>query len=528
MSKINDPKPEILRIEELVQQVKSGDIKLPKFQRPFVWNKSDILNLLDSIYKGYPIGSILLWLTKEHLASEKKIGDLEINERSEEYPTNYLLDGQQRLSSLCGALYWDGKDKKSNWNICFDLEKEVFLYPRDGYKIEYFPLNKLLGTFDFINQCKIFQTQPHKDKYEKNAQKLLRSIKDYKIAAVRIGDMKINEVSPIFERINSTGRQLTIVDLMRAATWSGGFDLNDTIDSVRKSLYTKNFDSVPESQILRNLAASNGYGIHKEGINKLRDCSPEKLTQTAENTIKAYKYAVDFITDELKITSYNYLPYGLQLTLLVEFFRLCSTPNNYQRNCIKKWFWKTAVTGYFASYNTGQLTRDLDQIRKFATNEIRNLDIQKNIDLKAFAKDDFRLNKASSKTFALLLAQSSPRSLLDGSAINTYSALSVINRHEFHHIFPKAYLKTCKQNEKQINMHANICMLISGNNKVISDTKPSIYFKKLEELLGDDLYNVLSSNLITKEAYEAGLEDNYISFVEIRTKTIIEAYKQLV
>ena len=125
-----DAKPEIPRIEELVRDVKIGDIKLPKFQRPFVWKKPDILKLWDSIYRGYPIGSILLWLTKQHLASERKIGDLDINQRPDEYPTNYLLDGQQILSSLCGGLYWQGTDKNSPWNIVFDCDKEVFLYPR--------------------------------------------------------------------------------------------------------------------------------------------------------------------------------------------------------------------------------------------------------------------------------------------------------------------------------------------------------------------------------------------------------------
>ena len=56
-----DPKPDIQRIEELVTGVKYGEIKLPKFQRPFVWKRKEVLKLLDSIYKGYPIGSILLW-----------------------------------------------------------------------------------------------------------------------------------------------------------------------------------------------------------------------------------------------------------------------------------------------------------------------------------------------------------------------------------------------------------------------------------------------------------------------------------
>ena len=100
-------------------------------------------------------------------------------------------------------------------------------------KLSYFPLNKLMETSDFLNQCKAFEGHPEKDRYFENASFLLRSIKDYQIAAVTIGDMKINEVAPIFERINSTGRRLTIYDLMRAATWSGYFDLNDTVKTIR-------------------------------------------------------------------------------------------------------------------------------------------------------------------------------------------------------------------------------------------------------------------------------------------------------
>lgn len=72
----------------MVVRVKDGDIKLPKFQRPFVWEKKDILRLLDSIYKGYPVGSVLLWLTNEKLSSEREIGGLKINQKDDKYPTN--------------------------------------------------------------------------------------------------------------------------------------------------------------------------------------------------------------------------------------------------------------------------------------------------------------------------------------------------------------------------------------------------------------------------------------------------------
>lgn len=163
--KHRDPKPDILRIEELVKDVKSGDIKLPKFQRPFVWKKEDILKLLDSVYQGYPIGSVLLWLTREKLASERKIADLEINERADEYPTNYLLDGQQRLSTLCGALYWDGRDKNSVWNIAFDVEKQIFIHPKGELTRTMFPLNKIINTSDFLAQCRVFDTLENKSLY---------------------------------------------------------------------------------------------------------------------------------------------------------------------------------------------------------------------------------------------------------------------------------------------------------------------------------------------------------------------------
>ena len=86
-----DPKPDIQRIEEIVTSVKDGYVRLPRFQRPFVWKRKEVLRLLDSIYKGYPIGSILLWNTSEKLASERSITDLNISTEDVYYPTNYIL-----------------------------------------------------------------------------------------------------------------------------------------------------------------------------------------------------------------------------------------------------------------------------------------------------------------------------------------------------------------------------------------------------------------------------------------------------
>jgi hypothetical protein len=116
-----DPQPTVDRIDELARRILVGDILLPKFQRAFVWEKKQILRLLDSVNRGYPIGSVLLWQSRQELRSENSLADLPIKLPKPDYPVNYLLDGQQRLSTICGAMYWHRKDPFSDWNIAYDL-----------------------------------------------------------------------------------------------------------------------------------------------------------------------------------------------------------------------------------------------------------------------------------------------------------------------------------------------------------------------------------------------------------------------
>jgi hypothetical protein len=101
-----EPKPSVDRIDELARRILTGDILLPKFQRNFVWDRVQIRTLLDSVARGYPIGSVLLWQSTSELRSERRIADLDVDLPRPAYPVNYLLDGQQRLSSICGAMYW--------------------------------------------------------------------------------------------------------------------------------------------------------------------------------------------------------------------------------------------------------------------------------------------------------------------------------------------------------------------------------------------------------------------------------------
>ena len=87
----------------LMSQIKEGRIKIPDFQREFVWERSQIISLLDSIYHHYPIGSLIFWGSEENICSYRNIGNIPLDDA----PTgtiNYVLDGQQRITSLFASL----------------------------------------------------------------------------------------------------------------------------------------------------------------------------------------------------------------------------------------------------------------------------------------------------------------------------------------------------------------------------------------------------------------------------------------
>src|SRR3990172_7522662 len=93
-----------LQIQDLMQQVMSGRVRLPGFQRDFVWGTERRTMLLDSLYKGYPIGSLPFWRTEEKAPSRSHFGPYNIPEVEKGATVQYVLDGQQRMVTIYQAL----------------------------------------------------------------------------------------------------------------------------------------------------------------------------------------------------------------------------------------------------------------------------------------------------------------------------------------------------------------------------------------------------------------------------------------
>ena len=167
-------KPEIEFIEILLQSISSGVLRVPKFQRPYYWNPSDMLSLFDSIYKGYPIGSLLLWESADRVESLDEVGPMKIPS-PETTPLTYILDGHQRLATFFGALMLPAdadlglNQKDWRWWIWFDLIENKFVHVTNNRPEPcLFPLRCILKTVDFLEQSRLLQ-----DRCPENFQKVI-------------------------------------------------------------------------------------------------------------------------------------------------------------------------------------------------------------------------------------------------------------------------------------------------------------------------------------------------------------------
>ena len=141
------PKPDSKKYSDLINEIQKGIIKIPKFQREFVWSIDKTAKLLDSILKGYPIGTFILWQTDERINDIKNVGNLEIPETPEGTKVQYVLDGQQRITSLFAAylgaqIQKTGEKKVTDYsNIVVNLDKNLgesddqFITAEDTYTL---------------------------------------------------------------------------------------------------------------------------------------------------------------------------------------------------------------------------------------------------------------------------------------------------------------------------------------------------------------------------------------------------------
>ena len=505
-------------IKDLNTQIRKGEIKIPQFQRPFVWGHDKALTLLQSVAKNYPVGSLLLWRTVDKLATERNIGDFKLPDTEDLSPTDYVLDGQQRLTVLYSAL---GADPSAGgFSAVYDLETEDFLVESDVKSaLHLFPMRWLYQTTRLLNFRTALQSHSKADTLQQRFDELVDVFTGYQIPVVTLRELTIEQVCPIFERINSSGTALSIFDLMVAATWSKHFDLNEKIEEISISLGPKNYGDIRSTTLLKCLAAVDSKSTNRERVLALRRLKddPLEMDDLVRRVKSALLRAVDQLVTDFRVYSLDFLPYEAHLVILAYIYANNPTLSADRLKRVRQWFWRTAFSERYRGASDTFVTRDLTGIQDFVLNG-GDADLFGQVPtLNTLERVVFRKNNSRSRAFVLALAKQVPRNLTNGNTIDTSDALSVYNKKQFHHIFPEAYLK--RQNPSLERSYIlNICMLAASENNLISDDDPQVYLPRYISHLATEADGVLKSNMMPDSGAYDYKSASLQSFIKLRAE----------
>lgn len=522
MSEKNIKISSALSLPDVVGSIKKGKWKIPRFQREFVWEKSKVVDLLDSMYKEFPIGSFFLWVPpEEYVQYYKDIPELKITPDGIKFYTHFILDGQQRLTSLYVTAEGLEIDGFNYSNISFDLDTEKFnVGPPDNQRN--ISLHQILNAEKYLN---VFNALT--DDRKRIFMKAKDRLNNYPFPVVIIENKTIEDACKIFERINQGGKRLSIFDLVVALTWDKDFELKTEIDRFNKEVEPV-FGKIDEEVFTEAISLIINKQCTKAFQLKL---TPQDVKERWKSVQKAIGLSVQFLKTNLNIPRYYYLPYRDIIALLAYYFHECAHNKiEVDKKFLEEWFWKVSFANRYSGASFTKIGEDRASI---FDRKIRNEPVDINYDINVTEEKIKTLNMGRSSALRnallVILLQRTPLSFADNTPVDIEDdPISSFNRSERHHIFPKAYLRSIgMKGKRSIDLLANFCLIDAALNKDIRDKAPSNYFSSYKQK-NRELEKALNSHLIA-DAEDSGIwSDDYSKFIEQRSKLLYREIKQRV
>jgi Protein of unknown function DUF262 len=419
-SRITKPNAQTYPLEDLVDEVLSGGVRIPDFQRAFRWQWEDVRRLMDSIVRGYPIGSVLLW-ARPAKTEELHMGALKIKAPKRDEAL-WVVDGQQRLISLANALN-DAGSNDPRFAIAYDLSRQIFVKPVD----EQAHVIGLPTIFDLQRLLKWFSKHPESAKYFEEATRVAKAIREYSIPAyiVKQKDEDMDVLIDIFDRMNNFGRRLTRAEVFSAL--HGGPKGNDPsytlADIILHIGATYLFGEIDDDTVLRAILARRGHDVTRDiraefsrdrVSREFPDETPDQAYRAGERSLDR---AVNFLQNEAGVPHFSFLAYRYLLVVLTRFFAHYPEPAPRNIELLRRWFWRAAVIGPEVFSGWTQASRVLcSQITP--NNEVNSvqslLKVVSEYPLKSPNIHSFRSTAASTRILLCAMWSRNPRSFLTG------------------------------------------------------------------------------------------------------------------
>jgi hypothetical protein len=548
-------------IDELVSMIQRGELRLPEMQRRYVWRSTRVRDLLDSLYRGYPSGAILLWQTDE----EVPLQDFAITQERNPYQsTRLLLDGQQRLTSLSAIIRGEPvqvRGRQRPIELLFNLEHpdelgvvtevnedaddDDDLIEDEADSSE----DEILRRFErmtFVVATKKLQSSPHwvkvsdvfktnedapflqragierinDPRYTKYSQRLarLRGVRGYVYRMdVLERSMSYDEVTEIFVRVNSLGAKLRSSDLALAqitAKWRNSLKtFQDFQDSCSKAGF--------ELDLGLHLKTLVAFATGQSRFLTVGSLPVERLQAAWKESRRGTEFAINFLKSNLGIESPALLSSPFLLVALAYFgykreFDL--TPTESER--LRFWALVANAKGRFSRGSSETiLDQDLALIRQGGGAEelVDRLRLQVGrLDVTPEELEGRNQRSALFKTMFLAFRAGGAKDWRSNLIISLDHS-GVQDRLQFHHIFPKAVLKN-KFTAREADDIANLAFIGGKTNRSISDKEPANYLPPLIEKIGRVSF---SAQAIPTEDNLLRV-DNYPTFLAERRKRIAE------
>jgi hypothetical protein len=545
-------------VEELVSMIERGELRLPEMQRQYVWRSTRVRDLLDSLYRGYPSGAILLWETDEAVPLQ----DFAVSQSTNPYQsTRLLLDGQQRLTSLSAVIRGEPvsvRGRRRPIDLLFNLEhpdqlavvteveengddeddadydSELIGDETDSTEDE---LLKRFNKMTFVVATRKLEQLPHwvkvsevfktdndapflkragisgfdDPRYEKYSQRLarLRGIRKYVYRMdVLERTLSYDEVTEIFVRVNSLGAKLRSSDLALAQITAKWRHSLQTFQDFQKACAKTGFD-LDLGLHLKNLMA---FATGQSRFQIVGSLNVEKLQKAWKEACDGMEFALNFLRSNLGIDSPALLSSPFLLVVLAYFghSRNYALSNDEARQ-LRYWALMANAKGRFSRGSSETiLDQDLANIRQGgAVSElIDRLRLQfGRLDITAEELEGRNQRSALFKTMFLAFRAAGAKDWRSHLTI-ALDHSGAQHRLQFHHIFPKAVLKT-SFTAREADDIANLAFIGGKTNRAISDKAPAVYLPPLVDQLGEPAFAAqcipVEASLLEVEGYKAFL-----------------------
>jgi len=430
------PTATTIDVEQLAKWAWEGRIRIPHFQRPLRWQRDDVIKLFDSIIRGYPVGSLLLW-RRPAKAETVQLGALRIE--APQLPNAlWVVDGQQRITGLANALHPDGQHD-DRFRISYDLRKRMFVpTPRDTSRGDIIPLPVI---FDLRGVLRWFTQHPEAADYVDEVNDITQTIRQFKVPAYEVDQDDPEVLEDIFDRLNNYGKRLTRAEIFSALFAGREEDKADTptLDRIAQDLSDYfGFGLIDNDTVLQAILGRRAPDVLRQIRTEFGPDARITIDVPEEDRDTAYRLggealrrAVQFLQTTADVPHFTMLPYKYLLVVLTRLFAHHPELGERDRLLVRRWFWRAAVVGpeIFRGNTTGAVRL---QNRAIRPGDLEG-SIKRLIDLVPFTPDRtpdlerFRSNEAATKVVLCSWWSREPRSLVSGERFSAADLAAAID-----------------------------------------------------------------------------------------------------